>query len=706
MKRTLPIFRRIHWIILFLLLTLSCQLPGQTRSPTTTVPFAQPPTQSAPAATHPPANLDTPQPDQDTPPSLPPAGSNSAHLELLGQIGGNTYAVAVQQDVVYLGVGPRLVSLDLTHPTPGKDNKTVTPVVLGQSKVLPGVLRSVLVRDRYAYVAAGKGHLQILDITDPARPTPVSAIDAYQYAMSLALDGNRLYVADNAQGLWIADVSDPLHPRPLGELRLNQAAAALAVSGSYVYLIEMGGGLSIIDASAPQQPLLTARLPLPQMSAGVVVDGKYAFIAAGMEGLWVVDVSNPSAPKKIAALPAGWSDGILLNDRTLYLTDNMQGLLAVDISTPAHPTQIGALPLKLFSQQVPGQRQLGFYNDRLLIANQNQGLLVVDTRNPKKMRLEQVYDAPTSGAAFDAVLSGPLACVTRDFLGLSVVQIANPANPVELGAQRSFIYGAPVRTPWKLAAAGQYVYQADANRGLRILDIARPEAPEEIASLDKPSTLSYILLSGNLAWVASNEHDPPTGDPKALRSLRVVDISDPRQPQQIGLLKTESNARSLAIKGNYLYYPDANEIKELSEGKSAALHVIDITNPANPLEIGKADTTDVCPSATSIVIAGDRAYVGDQQKGLCIFDISAPAAPRLVGHLEDPMTIMDLERSGDRLFVAGYSHVSVLDISQADTPQVEDRFVTPGLAWGVTAGEDLVYVADMDGGLLILKYRR
>jgi hypothetical protein len=42
--------------------------------------------------------------------------ADAQNVELLGQIGGATYAIAVQGDYVYLGVGPRLMVMDVSSP--------------------------------------------------------------------------------------------------------------------------------------------------------------------------------------------------------------------------------------------------------------------------------------------------------------------------------------------------------------------------------------------------------------------------------------------------------------------------------------------------------------------------------------------------------------------------------------------------------------
>jgi len=82
--------------------------------------------------------------------------AQQVHVELVGQIGGSTYAVAVQGNYAYIGVGPRLFILDVSDPS--------RPDVVGQTSVLPEVV-GVAVSGSYAYVADWNGGLVILRIS-------------------------------------------------------------------------------------------------------------------------------------------------------------------------------------------------------------------------------------------------------------------------------------------------------------------------------------------------------------------------------------------------------------------------------------------------------------------------------------------------------------------------------------------------------------
>ena len=64
------------------------------------------------------------------------ASAETVPVTLVGQWGGPSYAVAVVGNRVYLGMGRRLVILDVSFPA--------NPVVLGQSELLPNTVRTFL----------------------------------------------------------------------------------------------------------------------------------------------------------------------------------------------------------------------------------------------------------------------------------------------------------------------------------------------------------------------------------------------------------------------------------------------------------------------------------------------------------------------------------------------------------------------------------
>jgi hypothetical protein len=621
-----------------------------------------------------------------------PVESMNRKLSLEGQLGGSSYAVDVQEDLAFLGVGPRVYVLDVSDPS--------APEFLGQSPVMPGVVQSVIASGDHVFVADSDGYLRVLDVSDPAKPAEVASLSEYSYAQGLALDGNTLYIADNAFGLRVVDMSDPLHPRKIGEANIPGAASSIAIEGSRAFLAgsTADNGLVVIDISDPAQPVQAASMAIPDSEGSVVyavqVRGNYAFVAAGSPGLVVVDISDPAHPVKAGEYRTPWADGLVISGDTLYLADQTDGLYVLDISNPKKPSRLGLLSIDLFHKSVPSQRNMASQDGKIFLANGNQGMLVVDASS--KPALAGRFDTPLPGADWDVRVDKNIAYIIADGLGLYTIDVADPARPAQLGFDISRI-SSGLRTPQGLAVSGQYVYIADINNGFSIYDISNPQAPKELSRVEKPQGMTDVAVSGNYAYVSMQEHEK-----RDARGMLIYDVSDPSQPVQVGFVKTDHSANAVTVAGNYAYFPEFIEMIET--GERSNLFVFDISNPPSPVETGRADTGVNAPSARGIQVAGKYAYVGDGQLGLRIFDISSPTQPVEVGALPDIRIVLDLAVVGNTVFTAGHGYVSVVDVSNPAKPVLKDMYTSPGLSWGIDAVGNTVYVADYDGGLAILKY--
>ncbi len=150
--------------------------------------------------------------------------AEAQNVELVGQIGGPTHAVAVQGTYAYIGVGPRLVILDVSDPA--------LPTVVGQSDVLPDVVKGVAVAGNYAYVTDWSGGLHIINVSNPAAPTETGSYDTQGDAEGVAVTGNYAYVADWYSGLRIVDVSNPAAPTETGFYDTPGCAKDVTVAGN------------------------------------------------------------------------------------------------------------------------------------------------------------------------------------------------------------------------------------------------------------------------------------------------------------------------------------------------------------------------------------------------------------------------------------------------------------------------------------------
>jgi len=191
----------------------------------------------------------------------------------------------------------------------------------------------------------------------------------------------------------------------------------------------------------------------------------------------------------------------------------------------------------------------------------------------------------------------------------------------------------------RVAVAGEYAYVADWGGSLRVVDISDPFSPTEVGFYDTPEWISSVAVAGDYAYVADY-----------LAGLRMVDVSDPASPTEVGFYDMPGYARGVAIAGDYAYVAD----------EWSGLRVVDVSDPASPTEVG---FYDMLGWAYGVAVTGDYAYVADRDGGLRVVDVSDPASPTEVGSCD-----------------------------------------TPGYARDVAVAGNYAYVADGDGGLIILRF--
>jgi uncharacterized repeat protein (TIGR01451 family) len=178
------------------------------------------------------------------------------------------------------------------------------------------------------------------------------------------------------------------------------------------------------------------------------------------------------------------------------------------------------------------------------------------------------------------------------------------------------------------------------------------------------------------------------------RGLRVVDVSTPANPTEVGYLTTRRVLpMDVAVSGSTVYVADW----------SRGLRVVDVSTPANPTEVGFYDTPG---DAWDVAVSGSMAYVADRSRGLRVVDVSTPANPTEVGYFNTPGYAHGVAVSGSTVYVAdGSGGLRVVDVSTPANPTEVGYFNTPGYAHGVAVSDDYIYVADGNGGLFVLRYR-
>lgn len=196
--------------------------------------------------------------------------------------------------------------------------------------------------------------------------------------------------------------------------------------------------------------------------------------------------------------------------------------------------------------------------------------------------------------------------------------------------------------------------------GFRIVDIGNPAAPAELGQFTCRSSQADVSVWKNLVFVSV---DTPLDRPgcegavnagavqvtsgQAYEGIRIVSISDPANPRQLAFVDTdcgshtntlvpdEANDRLLLY---VLSYPLGGQGTECNAESHRKISVVEVPlkNPAAARVIATPDVSPAVGCHDVTVFTGRKLAAAACITESQIWDISDPAAPRVVAHIANP----------------------------------------------------------------------
>jgi len=161
-------------------------------------------------------------------------------------------------------------------------------------------------------------------------------------------------------------------------------------------------------------------------------------------------------------------------------------------------------------------------------------------------------------------------------------------------------------------------------------------------------------------------------------------------PISIGHANDGGNAYGVAVAGHFAYLANYND----------GLRIYDISNPANPVSVGHINHG----FAAGVALAGNLACVADSADGLRIYDVSNPANPVSVGNTNNGASASSVAVAGNYAYLANNGDgLRIYDISNPANPvNVGHAAISiSGNASGVAVAGNYVYLANNGDGLRI-----
>jgi hypothetical protein len=228
-----------------------------------------------------------------------------------------------------------------------------------------------------------------------------------------------------------------------------------------------------------------------------------------------------------------------------------------------------------------------------------------------------------------------------------------------------------------VAAAGIHAYIVEKGRLLQVLDVANPAEPRVIASYKLPRDVRGLAVADKRVYASTSN------------SLHILDVSDPASPKQIGVCGGLKLAGRVTVAGKHAYVAaDFN-----------GMRVIDVSNLARPKEVGSFEGPG---NVTRIAVTTRYAYLADYSGGLYIVDIADPTKPRRVGRHGD-FVVGDVAVAGNHVLLAAGA-LDVIDVSEPGRPREACSFSRKDsdTAWSVAVSGNHVYSIS-DAGFFVFR---
>ncbi len=615
-----------------------------------------------------------------------------------------------------------------------------------------GPVQDVQTVGNRAYLALGTGGLAIYDVSDPASPRPLGGTATPGISTSIQIVGNLAYVADGPIGMRILDISNPTNITVVGFFDTRGMGRDVSSPSTYdghVYRLQVVGNLAyitfqvlsketrliILNVSQPNQIVLAGYYQLPPYQGlDLAVVGSRAFVVSGFR-LVVLDVSDPTRIKELGTdRNENFATGPLavhhlVGQTNIALVSTSDGKFkALDTTIPTNITLASSL-------QIDGRvNRFEVQDGRAYLADERGFVHVLDVSDPTRMtKLSTI----TNGGALTSIrFRDSRAYVGAGVDGLHILDLSQPTNASRLGTiiTKGFSSGVQV--------VGNSVYLADGPGGLRVFDVSNPTTPRLSATIKTAGEAIGVTVRGGFAYVA-----------EGAAGVEVFDVADPTNAFKSAAFNTPGFASSITLAGTNAYVVDGD----------SGLQVLDVSQPGRLAQVGTYTGLPACEvavaenyaylavstalvfhylglgvdmldigiltniqsrgfyytldsmfsfrpiSGTRMIVekAGNYLYAADNWS-LRVLDITNPT--NFVfrgGYGSFKMRPMKLRVSGEYVFLMREgAGLQVLDLSNITNISLLGQYTALGNSQDLQLDGDLVYVADGNSGLTVLRAPR
>jgi hypothetical protein len=296
------------------------------------------------------------------------------------------------------------------------------------------MIRSVVKRGEFIFVADGPGGLRVYDIFAIGNKSVAQRIVPANFSPL----GNRVQVTSTDATAVALAANNPMDLDR--KSRPENQEQSVSPIFRYAFVTDSVEGLIVVDINTftdgdPENNFLkrSATYNAEGKLSGarnITIAGNYAYISSSKTGLNIVDISKPTAPRLVATVGAPGivePRAVQVQFRYAFVVDR-EGFKVVDITTPERPRAIPArVPIK-------DARDLYPLRTFAYVAAGADGLAIIDVERPEAPGQPTYYNAggainDATGLTIAATYAGQYAYVADGKNGLRVVKLIDSTTP-------------------------------------------------------------------------------------------------------------------------------------------------------------------------------------------------------------------------------------------------------------------------------------
>jgi hypothetical protein len=287
----------------------------------------------------------------------------------------------------------------------------------------------------------------------------------------------------NNSYVWIYDLADKTKPAQLAAIYVGRSVKDVQVHGRYLF-VSFDNGMQWYDILEPRQPQLIKDFrPVPGINAHTFfVAGNTLYIADYVSrGVRIFDIADKKNPQPVAdVLDPAWGihDMTVIRGR-LYgaWINGAAGVSVADVSNPAQPRELA----KMRYAQAGTHNAWPTEDENFVLTtdevnNTRHNLKIWDARTPGQLNFVKDFGVGVSPAStiHNVYVRGRYAYISYYCEGVRIVDIADPNNPQEAafydlnGGVSCNLWN----SNWGVYPFANLIYASDMQQGLYVLEFA------------------------------------------------------------------------------------------------------------------------------------------------------------------------------------------------------------------------------------------